>query len=446
MISGRRRAVAALGAIAIVASGAMWAPATAQTPTQCVPVPGGTPGTTVKVGDVSQPVPAISNVQVCAGGTTLPQYRVATTGGACTSSCYSVYVGGGAFAAGTVTVTWVETVSTPTGTQSTPKSQVISPGPVPLPAETCVLSTGAPSPADPACFAAVGVVPPPDALTPVVEVALDAVDAALVAVGGAVQAACNSVPDDYNEDTSESVDFCTHPTGWGIEVGTDAVQLTCDQVPDRYDPSTGETIDACTNPAGWALSFADEVIGMTCEEIPDRTDPDTGQTFVFCDDPVGWGNAVYKAVWRAGGDAIDFTCATIPDWTNPATAETYDFCTDPVGWSGAVVQYSYNTTCSAFPIVYDDWGREYRFCDDPVGWLNEALEDGEQLCNSAVPHAYDYRTNEWVYPCTEPGRWTSVMIDNWCGSLCDVPPVNRLIHDIIVYISSQEIKIIWGRA
>lgn len=434
MILGRRRSVAVLAAAAIVASGAMWAPAAAQTPTNCVPVPGGTAGTSVKVGSVKVDVPAISNIELCAGGASVPQYRVEFSGGACTSSCLSVYAGGGTLSAGSITVRWTETV----GTTSTPKEQVVDPdGVTPPVGETCVLSTGAPVPANEACEIAIGVVPPPDALGPVVDAAEATVQEAIATVFGYVDTTCATVPDNYNESTGEYADFCANPAGWAIGTGGDAGAMTCGALPDRYDPQTGETYDACTNTSGWASSLAQELLGTTCDNVPDRTDPDTGQTYDFCTDPWGWAGAV-------SGDAYRFTCASIPDWTDPATGWTYDFCTDAVGWTAAVTRYVTKTSCDAVPPVYDPANREYRFCEDPVGWLNVWLEYTEQTCNYSWP-AYDPQTGEYVYPCEEPGRWLDVMLETWCGNLCDLPPPQELIRRIREILAEQQIQIYWSR-
>lgn len=429
MILGRRRTVAVLAATAIVASGAMWAPAAAQTPTNCVPVPGGTAGTSVKVGDVKVDVPAISNIQLCAGGATLPQYRVEQSGGLCTTACLSVYLVGGTLSAGTITASWTETV----GTTSTPKQQTVDPEDVSPPVdETCVFSTGAPVPADEDCEIAVGIVPPPDAVGPFV----DTVEAAVADVGAIVDGvgtlACGTVPDDYDESSGQYVDFCTNPTGWAVEAGTDAVQTTCDAVPDRQDPNTGQTYDACLNTAEWANSLAQELLGTTCDAVPDRTDPETWQTYDFCTDPVGWGSSTV-------GDPVEITCAAIPDWYDPQTGRTFDFCTDPLGWTDAVTRYTVQT-CDALLPVYDDQGREYRLCTDPVGWINVWVEFTERQCNTAWP-VWDYESGEYVYLCEEPVRWLQV----WCGSSCDVPPIQELIRQIRVIIAEQEIKVHWSR-
>lgn len=318
MILGKKKTIAAIAATAIVASGAMWAPA-AQAATNCVPVPGGTLGADVKVGPVEQRVPAITNIKVCAGGATVPLARVATSGGTCTSNCLSVFVGGGALDLDGVSITWSE--------DGSPHAPVgLDPAPVSGTGETCALSVGFPDAPNPDCFVAIGPDDPTGLVQPVADLAADAIDTAIALVN-------------------------------------DGVTITCGLVPDYYDPN--------------------------------------------------WGRYV-------------------------------DFCEDPVGWTVAASNDGVNITCNAMPVFYDDWGYEHRFCSDPVGWTNLLVESTYETCNQALGYQWDPNTWEYVYFCNDPIRWTELTLDNWCGSLCDLPTLQELIRTARD-AANENIKIQIGR-
>ncbi len=85
----------------IVAAAAV--PLTAARAETCVPLPGGSPGATIHVGDEEVTVPAISGISVCVESPGLPGIPWVSTEG-CGSPCASVVVTGGSSTDGYVVV------------------------------------------------------------------------------------------------------------------------------------------------------------------------------------------------------------------------------------------------------------------------------------------------------------------------------------------------------
>ncbi|HYO60970.1 MAG TPA: hypothetical protein VEU29_03625 [Actinomycetota bacterium] len=282
MILGKRKAVAVLAATAIVGSGAMWA-VPAHAATNCVPVPGGTLGADVKVGPVEERVPAISDIEICVGGGTVPLTRVATSGGSCVSGCLAVYVGGGAVDLDGFSISWSE--------DGVPHAPVgLDPTPISGPAETCVLSVGMPDAPDTDCFIAIGPDDPTGTLQPIVDDAFEAIGTAVGLVGTGERITCDLIPDWYDSNTGTYRDFCTDEVGWSLAVANDGEDVTCNSLPPMYD-DWGREYRFCDNPTGWLNAFVDDGYETCNYALGPQTDPDYPYWWdevYFCDDPVLW--------------------------------------------------------------------------------------------------------------------------------------------------------------
>jgi hypothetical protein len=279
MILGRNKTIAALAATAIVASGAMWAPA-AQAATNCVPVPGGTIGSDVKVGPIEDRVPAISNIVICAGGGTVPLARVATSGGTCTSSCISVYVGGDTLDLDGASISWSED-----GVAQPPVG--LNPPAIPAGGEVCVLSAGFPDAPDTECTIAIGPDDPTGVVQPVVDEANEIVADVLGRIDGAGQLTCDQVPEWYDPNTGSWADFCTDPAAWSFAVTNGGTDLTCGTLPVMYD-DWGTPYEFCENPTGWTNAFVDDTYETCNYALGPQYDENWWDYVYFCDDPVRW--------------------------------------------------------------------------------------------------------------------------------------------------------------
>lgn len=306
-----RQRLSATGIVtAVFVAGAVWA-SPAQAAMQCESVPGRTVPADVKVGPVTQHVPEISNVVVCAGGLTGDAISVTTSGGECVTGCLNVTVGGEDVDLEGGSVSWAEDGVT--------KTRDLDPPAVPGGPPTCVISVGIPKAPDPQCTVAFGVGDPTGIVEPVVAEAA-------------------------------------------------------------------------------------------------------------------------RIVGEAVGAAIGITCDTIPDWYSAQESRYVDFCDERDAWVAAVVDSGTALTCSAFPIVYDEWGQPYRFCDDPLGWtLVITNTNVDAICSWFSP-VYDYESWRYVYFCEDPVRWTEITLEQLCGNLCDPETLLRLIEQIRI-ILDREIKI-----
>lgn len=270
MILGRKKAIAALAATAIVASGAMWAPSAHAAPT-CVDVPGSTLGATVKVGPVEQRIPAVSGIQICAEAPgTLP---VRTENGA---SGLTVFVGGGTVTVGSITVSWLE--------DGVPNSETFNPGGVPLPPEQCLLSVGTPAAPYPDCFIALGVDDP----TGLADPALDELDEQRAAAEREAEnlraITCDAIPPVYRD--GQWIEFCADPGGWTSTIADDGTRTVCGLYP-AYD-DWGNRYEFCTDPAGWTNAVIDDAYESCNWTVGGQWDPNRWDYVYFCDDPVRW--------------------------------------------------------------------------------------------------------------------------------------------------------------
>lgn len=279
MILGKKKTIAALAATAIVSSGAMWAPP-AQAATNCVPVPGSTLGADVKVGPIEERVPAISNIVVCAGGGTVPLARVATSGGTCTSSCITVYVGGSALNLDGASISWSEDgVAQP--------AVGIDPMPVPTGSEVCALSVGFPDAPDTDCTVAIGPDDPFGVVGPVLTTVTEVVDEAVERVESTGQMTCNTLPDWYDPNTGQWADACTQPAEWSIAIANSGGQAGCNAIPPMYD-DWGREYRFCENASGWVNAFVDDTYETCNYTLGPQYDEYWWDYVYFCDNPVRW--------------------------------------------------------------------------------------------------------------------------------------------------------------
>lgn len=138
----------AVAAATLALAGALSLPVAPARAATCVSVPGSTPGADVSVGGQTHRFPAISNIRVCAGGSTLPGVTVETWGGNCIQACLSVLVGGGSADPEGFTVSY-----SADGVQQTVG---FNPGGAGGGDPICVLSVGSPDAPYPSCNVAVG--------------------------------------------------------------------------------------------------------------------------------------------------------------------------------------------------------------------------------------------------------------------------------------------------
>lgn len=192
-------------AAALALVGFMLFPVASAEAATCVSVPGGTPGFDVSIGGQPHRVPAISGIQVCAGGSTLPGVTVEQWGGNCYYGCLSVLVGGGSADPEGISVSY--------RADGVTQSFGVNPGGVGGGDQICVLSVGVPDAPYPTCNVALGIDDP---------------------LGGG-----NLLPDDV-----------------------------CDSVPPQSDPEGwGGTVEFCDDPATWTGYFVTRVCNAVCEDL-----------------------------------------------------------------------------------------------------------------------------------------------------------------------------------
>lgn len=273
MIRFNKKLAATLGAVAIVGSG-VFAATPAQAAMSCQSVPGSTIGADVKVGPVTQRVPAISGIQICVGTGTAPVASVTFSGGTCTSNCMTVTVGGGDVDLEGMSVSWRE--------DGVLRTQAVNPAPVDGPDGMCVISVGMPDAPNPNCFIAIGPDDPSGIITPLMNTINDVIDLGLETVNTAYAITCSVIPD------RSGYDFCTDPSGWTNATTDYAYNTACARVPDQYD-QWGNRYDFCTDPIGWTNAVIGNAYQTGCDRIPPMYRGYPYYSYVyFCDDPVGW--------------------------------------------------------------------------------------------------------------------------------------------------------------
>lgn len=283
----RRRAAVVLMAAAAMIGQASVAASPAQAAT-CVSVPGGTPGSDVRIAGQDHRVPEIANVRVCSDGATAPLVTVDLAGhGNCLSLCFSVLLEGNDLDAGAITLSYTS--------DGAPQSSTTNPPPVDGPAGECLLSVGSPDAPYPTCFNAIG----PDLGDPVGDV--DELAGGLVTTAwGVVGTAGNEANEAI--DTAEAV---------VADAQADAVALA-NQVLEEI----GRELEPVHALAQNLRELADD----PCGGIPPQSDPNQWEYQVeFCDQPTVWVNYF---VWNFCNDNPN-RCAVHPDQVAEVVQEAY---------------------------------------------------------------------------------------------------------------------------